>query len=108
MGLARVSPAARRSRQHRIAVAGRHEPGEPKPERWAHQEDATMAELSTTKRKSLPKSKYGLPEAMKYPMPDRSHARNAKARASQQEKKGTLTARDKARIDRRADRILDN
>jgi hypothetical protein len=40
-------------------------------------------------------------------MPDESHARNAKARASQQEDKGNLSAADKQKIDRKADRILD-
>jgi hypothetical protein len=40
-------------------------------------------------------------------MPDKAHARNAKARASQQEKKGNLTAAEKQKIDRKADRILD-
>ena len=66
-----------------------------------------MAELSTKKRNSEPKSEFGLPEERKYPMPDKSHARNAKARASQQEKKGDLSSADKAKIDRKADRILD-
>ena len=40
-------------------------------------------------------------------MPDKAHARNAKARASQQKKTGNLTASEKTRIDRKADRILD-
>ena len=40
-------------------------------------------------------------------MPDKSHARNAKARASQQEEKGTITTKEKEKIDRKADRILD-
>jgi hypothetical protein len=66
-----------------------------------------VAELSTTKRKSEPKSEFGLPEERKYPMPDKSHARNAKARASQQEKQGNLSAADKEKVDRKADRILD-
>jgi hypothetical protein len=66
-----------------------------------------MAELSTRKRNSEPKSEFGLPEERKYPMPDKSHARNAKARASQQKKKGNLTAAEKNKIDRKADRILD-
>ena len=66
-----------------------------------------MAELSTKKRNATPKSEFGLPEEHKYPMPDKSHARNAKARASQQEKKGNLTAAEKSKIDRKADRILD-
>ena len=66
-----------------------------------------MAELSTKKRNATTKSEFGLPEEHKYPMPDKSHARNAKARASQQEKKGNLTAAEKSKIDRKADRILD-
>ena len=66
-----------------------------------------MAELSTRKRNAEPKSDFGLPEKRKYPMPDKSHARNAKARAAQQEDKGNLSAADKKKIDRKADRILD-
>jgi hypothetical protein len=66
-----------------------------------------MAELSTRKRNAEPKSDFGLPEKRKYPMPDKSHARNAKARAAQQEEKGNLSAADKKKIDRKADRILD-
>ena len=65
-----------------------------------------MAELSEKKRDSLKKSQFGLPEERKYPMPDKSHARNAKARAAQQEKKGTITAAEEKKIDRKADRIL--
>jgi hypothetical protein len=65
-----------------------------------------MAELSAKQRKSIPKSEYGLPDEKKYPMPDKSHARNAKARAAQQEKKGTITAAEEKKIDRKADRIL--
>jgi hypothetical protein len=68
---------------------------------------AVMAELSEKKRDSLKSSQYGLPDERKYPMPDKSHARNAKARASQQEEKGNLTASEKSKIDRKADRILD-
>ncbi len=65
-----------------------------------------MGELSTEKRKSLKKSQFGLPEERKYPMPDKSHARNAKARASQQDEKGRLSDAQRERIDRKADRIL--
>ena len=66
-----------------------------------------MATLTEKKRDNMPDSKFGLPDEHKYPMPDKSHARNAKARASQQEKKGNLTDSEKAKIDRKADRILD-
>jgi hypothetical protein len=65
-----------------------------------------MAELTEKKRDSLKKSQFGLPDEKKYPMPDKSHARNAKARASQQKKEGNLTASEKAKVDRKADRIL--
>jgi hypothetical protein len=66
-----------------------------------------MATLTEKKRDKLPDSKFGLPDEHKYPMPDKSHAANAKARASQQKKAGNLTATEKAKIDRKADRILD-
>ena len=66
-----------------------------------------MAELTSRKRDSLPKSTFGLPDERKYPMPDPSHARNAKARAAQQVKKGTITQKEEHQIDRKADRILD-
>jgi hypothetical protein len=66
-----------------------------------------VAKLSEKQRDKMPDSKFGLPEEHKYPMPDESHARNAKARAAQQRKKGNLTAAEEAKIDRKADRILD-
>ncbi len=39
-----------------------------------------MAKLTTKQRKKIPKGEFGLPGEKKYPMPDKSHARNAKAR----------------------------
>ena len=65
-----------------------------------------MAKLTEEKRDNMSDSKFGLPEEHKYPMPDKSHAQNAKARATQQEKKGNLSATDKAKIDRKADKVL--
>jgi len=65
-----------------------------------------MADLSAKKRDSLKKSSFGLPEERKYPMPDRSHAANAKARASQQEKKGNLSSAQRAKIDAKANAVL--
>ena len=65
-----------------------------------------MATLNEKKRDSLKSSTFGLPEERKYPMPDASHARNAKARASQQVKKGNLTKGEEQKIDRKADRVL--
>ena len=65
-----------------------------------------VGKLTAAKRKKLPKHVFGLPGEEKYPMPDRSHAANAKARASQQLKKGNLTRAQKNKIDRKANTIL--
>ncbi|HEY4188867.1 MAG TPA: DUF6582 domain-containing protein [Candidatus Limnocylindrales bacterium] len=65
-----------------------------------------MATMSDKKRDSLKDSQFGLPDERKYPMPDKAHARNAKARASQQENKGKLSAADEKKIDRKADKVL--
>jgi hypothetical protein len=66
-----------------------------------------MGELTERKRDAEPKSDFGLPDERKYPMPDDSHARNAKARASEEARKGNLSIADKKKIDRKADQILD-
>jgi hypothetical protein len=65
-----------------------------------------MGKLNAKQRKELPKSDFGLPGEKKYPMPDKNHAQNAKARATQQEAKGNLTPPQKAKIDAKADKIL--
>lgn len=65
-----------------------------------------MAKLTTRARKKIPKSDFGLPKERKYPMPDKSHAANAKARATQQVKKGNLTESQKAKIDAKANKVL--
>lgn len=65
-----------------------------------------MAKLSTKSRNKLSKSKFALPTERKYPIEDKAHARNAKARASQMVKKGKLSSRAKSKIDAKADRVL--
>lgn len=65
-----------------------------------------MAKLTAKKRKGLKSSSFGLPGSRKYPMPDRSHAKNAKARASEMYKKGKISASTKAKIDAKANRKL--
>lgn len=65
-----------------------------------------MARLTAKQRKGMKKSTFGLPGSRKYPMPDKSHARNAKARASQQVNKGNLSKSAEKRIDAKANRIL--
>jgi len=65
-----------------------------------------MAKLTTKKRKKLPSRDFGLPKERKYPMPDKSHAINAKARATQMVKKGHLTKSQERKIDAKANRII--
>ncbi len=65
-----------------------------------------MTDLSTDERNGLADSVFGLPDKRAYPMPDASHARNAKARASEEFNKGNLSPDEKAQIDRKADEIL--
>ena len=65
-----------------------------------------MAELSTSERNALADRVFGLPHRRSYPMPNASHARNAKARAAEEYNRGNLSAAEKAQIDRKADEIL--
>lgn len=65
-----------------------------------------MAKLTTKKRNSLPKSDFGLPKDKKYPMPDRAHAANAKARAAQMVRKGKLSKSQEEKIDAKANKVL--
>ena len=65
-----------------------------------------MSKLTTDARKDLPKSKFALPGEKRFPIEDKAHARNAKARASQSEKAGHLSKGDKAKVDKKADAVL--
>ena len=65
-----------------------------------------MARLTTKERKALPKSDFGEPGRRAYPMPDRSHAANAKARASQAVKAGRMSKSEGRKIDAKANRKL--
>ena len=65
-----------------------------------------MAKLKAATRNKIPSSKFGLPGSRKYPMPDRSHAANAKARATQMVSKGKLSAASAAKIRAKANRLL--
>lgn len=65
-----------------------------------------MAKLNAAARKRIPSSEFGEPGSRKYPMPDKSHAANAKARATQQVKAGHLSASAASRIRSKANRIL--
>ena len=65
-----------------------------------------MARLTARRRKKLKKSQFGMPGSRKYPMPDRKHAANAKARATQQYKRGNISKSTRDRIHAKANRIL--
>jgi hypothetical protein len=64
-----------------------------------------MAKLSTKTRNALPKSAFAGP-GRSYPVNDPSHARNAKARASEMYNKGKISSSEKSQIDRKADTKL--
>jgi hypothetical protein len=65
-----------------------------------------MAKLTTKGRKKLKKSSFGLPGKKKYPMPDKPHAANAKARAKQQLNKGKLSKSTYSKIVSKANKVL--
>jgi len=65
-----------------------------------------MAKLAAAERNAIPKSEFGLPGSRKYPMPDRAHAANAKARATQMVAKGKLSSGAAAKIRAKANRLL--
>jgi hypothetical protein len=64
-----------------------------------------MSKLTTKRRNALPKSTFAGP-GRSYPVPDKAHAANAKARAAQQVKAGNLSPTAKKKIDARADGVL--
>lgn len=65
-----------------------------------------MAKLTGKSRSKLPDSDFGLPGSRKYPMPDKAHAANAKARASQQANRGAISETTKEKIDAQANKVL--
>lgn len=62
--------------------------------------------VSAKQRKALPNSKMGIPSQNKYPMPDRAHAANAKARAKQQLDAGHISQYQYDQIVAKANKIL--
>lgn len=65
-----------------------------------------MSKLKAAQRNKLPASEFGEPKKRAYPMPDKSHAANAKARATQQVNAGKLTPATAAKIRAKANRVL--
>lgn len=65
-----------------------------------------MAKLSESDRDKLPASKFAKPHTRAYPIEDASHAKNAKARASQAVKAGRMSKAEESRIDEKADAVI--
>lgn len=65
-----------------------------------------VSTLDAKTRNGLRSSTFGLPKKRSYPMPDASHAANAKARATQMVKAGKLSSSDASHIRAKANRIL--
>lgn len=64
-----------------------------------------MAKLTTKARKKLPAKDFA-GAGRSYPVNDRSHAANAKARASQAVNAGRMSKSTEAKIDRKANAVL--
>lgn len=64
-----------------------------------------MAKLTTKARNALPEGKFAGPDRS-YPVQDKSHAANAKARASQAVNAGRMSKSQEEKIDAKADKVL--
>lgn len=62
--------------------------------------------MKAEKRRKLKRSQFGLPGKRKYPMPDKEHAVNAKARAKQQRKRGKLSKSAYDTVVAKANRVI--
>ncbi len=62
--------------------------------------------LTAKQRADIPASKFGLPKQRAYPMEDKSHARNAKARASQALKAGKISRAEFDKVIKKADKVI--
>lgn len=62
--------------------------------------------LTAAARKNMPSSEFGIPSKKAYPMPDKSHAANAKARATQMVNKGKLSPAMASKIRSKANKMM--
>ncbi len=65
-----------------------------------------MTKLTAKKRASLPKKDFALPKLEKYPVNDRAHAANAKARVKGQYNKGKVSKSTVDKVDAKANKVL--
>jgi hypothetical protein len=64
-----------------------------------------IMKLTTKARKAMPKTEFAGPNRS-FPVPDASHAANAKARASQAVNEGRMSKGQEAKIDAKANKVL--
>ena len=65
-----------------------------------------MSKLNENQRDHLPADKFAEPDKRAFPIEDKAHARNAKARASQAVKAGRMSSAEEKKIDKKADAVL--
>jgi len=65
-----------------------------------------MTKLTAAKRKKIPSKEFAEPKERKYPVNDKAHAANAKARATQMVNKGKLSKSEEKKIDAKANKKL--
>jgi hypothetical protein len=65
-----------------------------------------MSKLTSKERKALPAKDFALSKERKFPVENASHAKNAKARASEMERKGRISKSTEKKIDAKADKVL--
>jgi hypothetical protein len=65
-----------------------------------------MTKLNTAGRRRPPSSDFAEPNKRAYPVEDKAHARNAKARASQAVNAGRMSKAEERKIDKKADAVL--
>lgn len=65
-----------------------------------------MAKLTIKARDMMPKSQFGEPAKRAFPMPNKAHAVNAKARATQAVDAGRMSKSTAGKIDAKANKII--
>jgi hypothetical protein len=64
-----------------------------------------MSKLTSKGRNKLPAGKFAGPDRS-YPVPDKVHAANAKARATQAVNAGRMSSSEREKIDAKANKVL--
>lgn len=72
----------------------------------ANRGNCILTKLNADDRNKLPAKDFAEPEKRTYPIEDKAHARNAKARATQAANSGRMSKAEQDEIGRRADAVL--